>query len=234
MKKLLVFLLLCCTLLFSCMPVQAEGERFVINSGQYSTPPAQDSTHADSAEITNYAPAGTPIRKVIIPEAAFFTLAQTLALSPSTEPYFAAMPDLVWSSSNEDIATVENGLILPVAPGEVVITCASAADPSVKAECYVTIRAEKQLILPVELRVIRARSFYGTDSQEIVLPEGVAAIGTKAFANSTELAFIHMPDSLIAIANDAFAGSDNVVFICSPKGCAAEYAAAHGIETIHP
>ena len=48
---------------------------------------------------------------------------------------------VVWSSSDENVATVENGVVTAVAEGTATITAASASDPTIKAECVVTVLA---------------------------------------------------------------------------------------------
>ena len=48
---------------------------------------------------------------------------------------------VVWSSSNEKVATVADGVVTAVAEGTATITAASASDPTIKAECVVTVLA---------------------------------------------------------------------------------------------
>ncbi len=48
---------------------------------------------------------------------------------------------VVWSSSDENVATVENGVVTAVAGGTATITAASASDATIKAECVVTVLA---------------------------------------------------------------------------------------------
>ena len=48
---------------------------------------------------------------------------------------------VVWSSSDKNVATVENGVVTAVAEGTATITAASASDAKIKAECVVTVLA---------------------------------------------------------------------------------------------
>ena len=48
---------------------------------------------------------------------------------------------VVWSSSDKNVATVENGVVTAVAGGTATITAASASDATIKAECVVTVLA---------------------------------------------------------------------------------------------
>ena len=47
--------------------------------------------------------------------------------------------DVQWSSSNPQIATVENGVVYAVAEGQTVITAKSMSEPSNEATCTVTV-----------------------------------------------------------------------------------------------
>jgi len=66
------------------------------------------------------------------------------------------------------------------------------------------------LKLPNALTNIEAEAFYGDSSlDEVIVPEGIKTIGSKAFASSS-LRQINLPDSLTFIANDAFDGPEKV------------------------
>lgn len=56
------------------------------------------------------------------------------------EPKDTTETDVVWSSSNEEIATVsDSGLVTAVAPGEATITVASTVNSEVSAKCDITV-----------------------------------------------------------------------------------------------
>ena len=66
------------------------------------------------------------------------------------------------------------------------------------------------LFLPENLTRIDAEAFYQTVSaDEVVLPEGVTSIGSRAFAES-RISKINLPSSLTYIAEDAFANCKNL------------------------
>jgi hypothetical protein len=60
-------------------------------------------------------------------------------LTAATAPADAAT-EVVWSSADTKVATVQDGKVIPVGVGETVITAQSAYDASVKAECKVTVK----------------------------------------------------------------------------------------------
>ena len=66
---------------------------------------------------------------------------ETVALSPSYEPANANVTDLVWTSSNEAVATVnENGEVRTLAAGEATITATDASQPTLSASARIRVR----------------------------------------------------------------------------------------------
>ncbi|SFJ87350.1 Ig-like domain (group 2) [Paenibacillus sp. UNC496MF] len=62
-------------------------------------------------------------------------------LTATFAPANATNKTILWNSSNPAVATVENGVVTPVAGGTAVITATSAADASIKATSTVTVAA---------------------------------------------------------------------------------------------
>ena len=74
------------------------------------------------------------------------SVGKTLTLSCTIEPTDATNKELVWSSFDETIATVDaQGVVTGVKAGTVTITVASKSDPSVKATCTVTVVGETSI-----------------------------------------------------------------------------------------
>ena len=63
----------------------------------------------------------------------------TLQLTCQVGPWFLTDKSVVWSSSDDSIATVEDGLVTGVSSGSAKIRCASKLDSGVYAECTVTV-----------------------------------------------------------------------------------------------
>lgn len=85
---------------------------------------------------------------------------ETGELTATIEPADATVPDVVWSSSNEKIATVDqNGKVTAVAPGKAIITAASKDDSSKKATCTVTVQAKDFSIDPTSKTLYVGESF---------------------------------------------------------------------------
>lgn len=79
--------------------------------------------------------------------AAQVTAGQTLTLKATAKPEGAYATAITWSSSNEAIATVENGIVTGVAAGTATIT---ATMGELTATCTVTVKAAEAPIEPVE------------------------------------------------------------------------------------
>jgi hypothetical protein len=64
---------------------------------------------------------------------------ETHRLTATVLPTDADNPAVAWASSNDDVATVINGLVVAIAPGTCTITCSATDGSGVKAECQVTV-----------------------------------------------------------------------------------------------
>ena len=74
------------------------------------------------------------------------SVGKTLTLSCTIEPSNATNKELVWSSFDETIATVDaQGVVTGVKVGTVTITVASKSNPSVTATCTVTVVGETSI-----------------------------------------------------------------------------------------
>lgn len=94
-----------------------------------------------TADLNAYAVYDTPIQSVSLPESAEVEEGYTKKLTVTYAPEEYSHDDtLLWSSSDETVATVtEDGTVKGIAQGEAVITAALKEDPSIKAQCTVTV-----------------------------------------------------------------------------------------------
>ncbi len=73
------------------------------------------------------------------------------------------------------------------------------------------------LALPASMKEIKAEAFEGNTSlAEVVLPEGIETIGSRAFAGSS-ITSINLPSSIAYIADDAFEGCGGIN-VTAPEG----------------
>ncbi len=79
------------------------------------------------------------------------TVGEIFELSATILPNEAANKTLAWSSSDEEIASVSNGAITALSPGECDITCKSSDGSDISAICHITVQAPEQYWLSVIL-----------------------------------------------------------------------------------
>lgn len=78
-------------------------------------------------------------------------IGEELTLTASVLPDNADKKSVIWSSTNTDVATIINGVVTAVAPGECVITCTSSDGSNVSAECHIVVNEPEQYWLSVIL-----------------------------------------------------------------------------------
>ena len=66
-------------------------------------------------------------------------LGNTLTLTPTFTPAYATDRALTWVSSDTDVATVDNGVVTPVAEGSATITARLTSNNAIYATCTVTV-----------------------------------------------------------------------------------------------
>lgn len=88
-----------------------------------------------TAEEAAVVPTGVTLDKT---EATLTVAEPTVTLTPTFEPENATNT-VTWTSSDENVATVADGVVTAVAPGTATITVTSTLDENVKASCEVTV-----------------------------------------------------------------------------------------------
>jgi len=85
------------------------------------------------------------------------------------------------------------------------------------------------MTLPEGIQTIEAETFDGTDALDsVVLPEGITAIGSRAFADSS-ISSINLPRSITSIAADAFDNCPNLTAVVKSGSYAMEFCKENGI-----
>lgn len=85
-------------------------------------------------------------------------------------------------------------------------------------------QTDADIDLPAGTLRIEEEAFAGIRAERIWLPEGITAIGNRAFAECEHLTGIYIPDSCETIAEDAFEDTEKVVIFGKTGSAAQEYA----------
>ncbi len=156
------------------------------------------------------------IRVVIAPEIVTgITLDQTSVTKPVTSQPFtltatvnpsgAKVTDITWSSSDESVATVENGVVTPVNTGTCVIT-AETADGGYKAECTVTFETDYSALTDA---YVKYDEFISGVLEEHIYTTKSLAVLQQAVTDANEMILNHnatqaQVDEMVNRLNDAF------------------------------
>ena len=113
---------------------------------------------------------------------------------------------VTWTSSDETVAVVNNGIVTCLGVGAARITCQIG---SAQASCLVVVHADRKLVLPKGMKVIEEDAFRGDLSiEEVVLPGTLERIESGAFAGCTNLKLVIGGSPDMEIAANAFATSE--------------------------
>ncbi len=103
---------------------------------------------------------------------------ETLQLSATVSPDNATNPSLTWTSSNAEVATVdESGVVTAVAAGEAVITVKANDGSEVQATCQITV--EKSVVLVNEILL-------NVTEQTLIVGNSLQLTATVAPADATD------------------------------------------------
>lgn len=148
-------------------------------------------------------------------------------LSASLIPAPIVAPQLTWSSSDPAIVSVDdNGQVSAVSPGFATIRVQGSG---YDASCLVAVHSGEILRLPANIVTVDEEAFRSTSVQDVILPDGLRSIASRAFADCAQLNLVSIPESVAFIADDAFSGSENTVLLCPEGSYAAEYALSQSI-----
>lgn len=158
-------------------------------------------------------PQETAVTDVLMMEKNVVTAGETLTLSASVLPFSVAKVDktLTWSSSDETVATVANGVVTGVAAGVAEIT-ATAAN-GVSATCKVTVTAEPRRFYTYDETNRQWISFASNDLTDIQVErkdaEGEEKIMASVYMDSEDLIYAYTEDGkFITIDPDTFERSE--------------------------
>lgn len=124
------------------------------------------------------------------------------SLQAVINPSDATIKDVVWSTSNQEVATVENGVVTGVSVGDAVITV-TTKDGGFTADCSVKVRAEKSALASIIDKVENAN--LNENDYDAALWQALKnALETAVEINNNELASQSDVDSAAAALTQAY------------------------------
>lgn len=108
-------------------------------------------------------------------------------------------PDIVWTSSDENVATVKNGHIIGISSGKVTVTAASAADENIKAELSVHVfggcKIAEGWTVKNEAENFGERAITdNANPYKLTMTTGVGYVGVKESAEPENMWMIDAPE----------------------------------------
>lgn len=164
-------------------------------------------------------------------------------LTAAVAPADATNKSITWSSSDESVATVDNGTVTPHAAGTATITV-ETIDSNKTAACMVTVESSEDdfvfvegtktitgyngsggvVVIPsaihgIEVEVIGSYAFEGyVNVTGITIPNSVTTIKIGAFSNCTGMTNISIPGSVKTIETGAVSNCSSLTNITIPDG----------------
>lgn len=144
-----------------------------------------------------------------------------------------AADSLIWSVSGSALLETTAQEIVRFAADACGVYSVRAEDQREKAiVCTVIVHDDDPVRLPAGTTHILEEAFAGIAAQEVVVPDSVVLIGSRAFARCGDMALITLPDGIEDIAPDAFDGCGKITVLCPDGSYAQTYAQESGIHCI--
>lgn len=138
--------------------------------------------------------AETAVSITLDKEKASVMAGSVIRLYATTEPWNLSDATVNWTSGNEAVATVKNGVVTGVAPGVTTITATTAAEPHLTASCEVTVRASGSVTMQGLITAADGSASWAaftTDAPEAWTVQGAAAAEYYAGALHNDKLYVH-------------------------------------------
>ncbi len=218
------------------------GSYFIPNSGNItlvghpgSTAEAYANALGDGKNLTFKLIGGSEkkeVGSVTLPATLELRVGETSALTAVILPEDASDKTLTWSSSDENVATVdENGKVTAVKAGNAVIT--ATASNNVSGSCKLTVAEISDFTITDGVL-----TGYTGSAKNVVIPDGVKVIGDGSTVFGSEIESVTIPASVTEIAENAFYGCSGLKSVTFAEGSGltkiggSAFYAANSLETL--
>ena len=218
------------------------GSYFIPNSGNItlvghpgSTAEAYANALGDKKKLTFTLIGGSEekeVGSVTLPATLELRVGEASALTAVILPADASDKTLTWSSSDENVATVdENGNVTAVKAGNAVIT--ATASNNVSGSCKLTVAEISDFTITDGVL-----TGYTGSAKNVVIPDGVKVIGDGSSVFGSEIESVTIPASVTEIAENAFYGCSGLKSVTFAEGSGltkigeSAFYAANSLETL--
>lgn len=131
-------------------------------------------------------------------QSASLKVGETMVLKSEIFPADADNQVLIWSSSDNAVASVDNGMVSAISGGNAVITAKSAENPDIKAECVLTVT---QPVIGIKLSTTELEIIDGNAKQLTanVLPENASNKSVTWTSSDISVAMVSPDGTVYAI-----------------------------------
>jgi uncharacterized protein YjdB len=150
----------------SVLAVNEYGKIFAIGSGAAQAIVTTLNGGFEARFYVNVPDEQYPVRGISLSEnyKTLYLEEGSYTLTATVSPSYATNPDVMWLSSDEAVATVDqNGVVTPLAPGTVDITVCAAENVTVKNVCSITVKPPRTRVTGISFAESEAElGLYGT------------------------------------------------------------------------
>ncbi len=218
-------------------------QEFAFNAAETDAGEADDTTRRASvnvsdSQVSSFSVTGLDASDILLEYGTSAGLPQaecSLLMSsawPSAAATVWAAP--AWTSADPLCAAVDGTAVTGRAVGTTELTAALAEKTyTLPVQVVFSDRMAADFVLPDTLDTLEAEALSGTGVKALVIPEGVTALGSRAFAACPALRQITFNNDGIAIADDAFASCpEGLILLCREGSTAEGFALEKGLDIV--
>ncbi len=181
----------------SVATVSDEGVVTAVNKGSAIITAATHNGKTATCDVT----VTIPVTGIKLQQSASLYVGKTISLVAEISPEDASDKTVTWSSSNEEIATVDkDGLVTAIAVGEAIITVTANDGSDVKATCAITVNPIPVSSISLNKESESLKVGETMQLEETVLPEDATNKTVTWTSSNVEIATVDANGKVTAVA----------------------------------